>query len=494
MLPWLGDHAGLCALVLAVAYVSVRLHRTGITWGDDWTLYLRQAESLNEGNIADVIADNRYNVDNAAQPGFSPYLYPWGFPLLLAPFARLFGDDWARLKLVGVVALCLFLCCFYAVIRRRIHPWAALGVVALIGTSFTYLRYTGYLLSEYPYMASAAATLWYLDRVRADGRRLHQATTRELVVLGLAAVWVFNIRREGIALIGAIVVAQATDLWGVTSLRTLPWRRMVIPVATFVAGVTGFQLLLPTALVPEYDVSGLHQTWSKLGGPFRDAFVEQLGFDWLRREKLLVLFLVVMAGVVVRAVRAPRADLPLIVFAGGSMIAVGTIPAIADRYLLAVTPFAVYFAAQAVAAIPLPRRAGTWAAVAGLTFVSAVHLTKLPGAIDEVQRRNDAGIVVEGPATASAQEAFDAVRTYTRQDDVVAFFKARAMTYFTGRRAIQSNRLLVVRERADFSLIRRGSTLSQALVSDEDARAMGWVKVWENNDWILWQLPVYVPV
>ncbi|HAP77327.1 MAG TPA: hypothetical protein DCR14_14735, partial [Acidimicrobiaceae bacterium] len=213
LVPWLVDHAGIAALVLAVAYFSVRLHRDGITWGDDWALYLRQAESLNEGNIGDVIADNHFNVDNAAKPGFSPYVYPWGFPLLLAPFARLFGNDWARLKLIEVVALCMFLWCFHAVIRRRLHPVAALGVVAVVGTSFTYLRYTGYLLSEYPYMASVAATLWYLDRVRRDGRRLQHATTRELVVLGLAAVWVFNIRREGIALIAAIGVAQAADLW-----------------------------------------------------------------------------------------------------------------------------------------------------------------------------------------------------------------------------------------------------------------------------------------
>ena len=46
---------------------------------------------LFDGDIARVITDNRFNVDNAARPSFSPYVYPWGWPLLLSPFVRLFG-------------------------------------------------------------------------------------------------------------------------------------------------------------------------------------------------------------------------------------------------------------------------------------------------------------------------------------------------------------------------------------------------------------------
>ena len=75
-------------LFLPIVVVARRrsTHRLGHTWGDDFTLYLRQAASLFDGNIGQVIADNHFNVDNAAKPGFSPYVYPWGLPLLLAPF------------------------------------------------------------------------------------------------------------------------------------------------------------------------------------------------------------------------------------------------------------------------------------------------------------------------------------------------------------------------------------------------------------------------
>ena len=49
----------LALLVLGAAFVAINLHRRGHTTGDDWALYVRMAKSLFEGNVADVISDNR---------------------------------------------------------------------------------------------------------------------------------------------------------------------------------------------------------------------------------------------------------------------------------------------------------------------------------------------------------------------------------------------------------------------------------------------------
>ena len=81
------------------------------------------------------------------------------------------------------------------------------------------------------------------------------------------------------------------------------------------------------------------------------------------------------------------------------------------------------------------------------------------------------------------------MRTHTHQSDVVAFFKARALTLFTDRRAVQSSDLQVLRERSDFFLARRGSSFSQPFVTDEQAARMGWTAVWQDERWVLWQLP-----
>jgi len=488
----LSAHWPMLLLSAVVVWTAVGLHRNGHTWGDDFTLYLRQAGSLIDGNIGQVIADNHFNVDNAARPGFSPYVYPWGFPILLAPFYRLFGLDYAALKLVEVASLVGFLWGFHAIVRRRMNRWPAFCTVAAVGTTLAYLIHTDKLVSEFPYMAAVVLTLWWLDRLRTDGRALDLATRRQLVALGLLAMCVFNVRREGLAIVAAIGVAQVFDLRG-------RWRRadrvqIATPYVTFLGSVLLLQLMLPSALAPQYEGSGLHQTWSKLQGPFRTAFADQLGFPDLAGIGLLLVVVLVVAGLVVRLWKSPATDAPLATFAIGSMVIVGTIPAVADRYLLAITPFAVYFAAQGIAAIPLPRRlagghGGAWLATAFFAAVALVHISDLPSAVRAAQTFNDSGRVVDGPESPYAQAAFTAIRTYTHQDDVVAFFKVRALTFYTDRRGVQSDVLEIVRQRADYLMMRRGSTSSQPLVDDADAADMGWVAVWSDSDWVLWRLP-----
>ena len=325
---WLLAHGPMVALSILVVTLAIGVQRTGHTWGDDFALYLRQAKSLVDGNIGQVIADNHFNVDNAAKPGFSPYVYPWGFPLLLAPVYRVVGRDYAAFKLVEVASLVAFLWGFHAVIRRRMDRWVAFATVAFVGTTFAYLVHTDKVVSELPYMAAATLTLWWLDRIRR-GRPLDAATRGQLVALGLLAMLVFNIRREGVALVAAIGVAQLLDLRG--RWRTADRRAVATPYVAFAGGVVLLQLLLPSALAPEYAGSGLGQTWKKLDGAFQLAFARQVGFDQLAGIELLLAVLLVVAGIAVRLWRAPAEDAPLAVFAIGSMKRVRMNPAVADR-------------------------------------------------------------------------------------------------------------------------------------------------------------------
>jgi hypothetical protein len=482
---WFHRHWPMLFVTIGVWWLAVLHHHHGISWGDDFALYLRQARSVFDGNMGQVVSDNRFNVLNAAKPGFSPIAYPWGWPLLLSPFVRMWGLDYDRLKWLEVACLCGFLWVFHSLLQRRCSRWMALGVVAAVGTTTAYLAHTDFLLSEYPYMFAAAFTLWWLDRCRRNGA-LDLANRRQLVTLGLLAVAVFNIRREGLAIIIAIAATQALDLRGRWSTADL--RHAATPLVTFVVGVVGFQLLAPSALAPQYADAGLHQTWHKLGAPFRGAFATQLGLPELRRTWLLLVFALVIAGLVIRLWQAPRLDVPLAVFAIGSLTMVGTIPALADRYLLAITPFALYFVAQALAALPLPRRSGRWLAVAMLGALVVVHAVRLGDTIDHVQRSRRNGAVVDGPEAPYARAAFAAVREHTHMDDVVAFFKVRALTLYTDRRGVQSSELDIIRQRADYFLMRRESSAGQPDVSTEQGSTMGWTVAWQDTDWVLWKL------
>ena len=127
-------HGATLVVLIAVFVICARQLHRGHAWGDDFALYIRQSQSLLNGNIGQIISDNTFAVDNSPT-AFSPYVYPWVFPLLLAPFIRLVGIDYEKLKFIEIALFCGFLWCFHELIRVRAQRWVALAVIASMGTT-----------------------------------------------------------------------------------------------------------------------------------------------------------------------------------------------------------------------------------------------------------------------------------------------------------------------------------------------------------------------
>jgi len=121
--------------------------------------------------------------------------------------------------------------------------------------------------------------------------------------------------------------------------------------------------------------------------------------------------------------------------------------------------------------------------LAGLVFA---NLTDMRHAID--YHRVYKG-TIDGPTAPAAMEMEQKVRDCTRGDDVVAFFRARAMSMLTDRRSIQTGSIDQVLQRSDWFVMEKNSTYSQPLVSDSEAARLGLRKIWENSDWVLWLVP-----
>jgi hypothetical protein len=84
---------------------------------------------------------------------------------------------------------------------------------------------------------------------------------------------------------------------------------------------------------------------------------------------------------------------------------------------------------------------------------------------------------------------FVAVKQSTLPDDVVLFFRARAMTLYTDRRAIQGINLEPLLPLVNWYVMEKGSTYSQHLLTDQEAAEFGLTKTWENDGWVLWKVP-----
>lgn len=517
---------GLAIVVVAAAYFATRLHRLGHTVGDDFALYLRQARSIFEGNISQVISDNRFLWANSTL--VTPPIYPWGFPLLLSPFVHLWGLDYDRLKLVVVACLCVWLLLFHGIVRRRAGRLVALGLTAVFATSIPYLFHTDQLLSEFPHLAVMALTIWWLDRLILTGSLL-AARPSHLLLLGLLVVAAFNVRREGVVLLAVIAVAQFPELWRrcrrraadtrlASAVRALPWQAIALPYLTFVIGTVVFQLLIPSTLLPDNDndrkwigfrVLGIGD--SRRDRSYPRELMLHLGIgrspaddaDWVARYGLGLL-VIAGIGALLACLYKPRLNVPLLTLVVATMLIIGTHPRWVARYYMQVTPFVAYFALMLPFAgyhlavrwrRAAPRRWLNRAVAAAVTvpalWVTAVHLPSLFDRMEITARRNEAG-PQSGPVHPNNLPVYDAVLAHTRPDDVIVYYRARTMTLYTDRRAVQGGSVARVERLGDYFMVNRTNSYSQPRAEDlepELLAARGWVPVWENNIWTLWKLP-----
>ena len=513
------EYLPIVGLLLVVAWFCKVFYQPGHDWGDDFALYIHQAKGLVNGNVGEVIAQNRYAVDNSGWSSFSPLVYPWGFPLLIAPIIALWGVNYAKLKLFVIATFLGYLFCLYRLVLRRAGVVPAALIVALVGASVTYVGWTASVLSDYPFLFVATLTLLWFDRCRA--RNLFEADgLRDLIILGGLIGFSFSIRREGLALIASLFAIHVVILAPRLSERVsvlvdrvqtraprgssapIRWSRIAVPWVSFAVMVGGLQLVLPSVLVPRYAGSGTQQIKPNIIW-FRDILAELLGLkdigvnklellgSWRLAAAALTVFVVLaILGFLVRLATALFEDVTIAAYLFGICYILGTAPFHEGRYLYGIMPLMAYFAVQALPALAkwvrlwaLPATVLSCVLLAGLVFA---NLTDMRHAID--YHRVYKG-TIDGPTAPAAMEMEQKVRDCTRGDDVVAFFRARAMSMLTDRRSIQTGSIDQVLQRSDWFVMEKNSTYSQPLVSDSEAARLGLRKIWENSDWVLWLVP-----
>src|SRR5208283_3468747 len=113
----------LFVILLVIATITLFCTLTnGHNWGDDFSSYIMQAKSITELNPHDFIEANRFTVENSFYTYGAPIAYPWGFPVLLAPFYAVFGLNMIGLKLLGVISFLIFIVLLWVGFRKYHSP------------------------------------------------------------------------------------------------------------------------------------------------------------------------------------------------------------------------------------------------------------------------------------------------------------------------------------------------------------------------------------
>jgi 4-amino-4-deoxy-L-arabinose transferase-like glycosyltransferase len=486
-------------VVGAMAALMFGARVSGHWWGDDWALYVKQAQSLLDGNPGHAAAQNQFTIDGSVGPVFSPPIYPWGYPLLLAPFVAVVGADVDQLSIVSVLSASAFACAWYGLARPRLERIPTLiGTVAVSITPLLF-DWTELIQPELPFLAITATALVGLDRLAASGSLVSiESRVAPLALLGLGAAASFMVRREGLAVVGAIAAAQLAT--GAVKATKPIIVRVLVPYATALVSVGIVMATLPTTLVPRYTGNSLTNVW-RFSGDHIENLAEVSGLKKPWDESAVVLGSEVLGGVAVVGYVAAavaglmlaitlnrRRDVHLVVYAVGALLIGGSFRAPGNRFVASVAPIALLLGLVALAA-GLRRYRGanfaSWSVATLLLALVAGNLAHVYQRIDRVSEAAAIGFVEFGPTHPDSIEMFEAVKIFSDPADVVAAPKARALTLMTDRWAVQIDDQRPLAQGLEPALIvtETSAALTGLLLAQPDR----FVEVWRNASFVLFQ-------
>jgi hypothetical protein len=513
------SHLGVALVCVVIFQLCRSMQEQGHGWGDDFALYIDQARALTDGSVGDVAGLTRYALDNSAYSTFSAYVYPWVFPMLLAPIIAWKGLDYSALKLVGTLSFVVGLFFLQRLTRHRIGTVGSIVIMLAVGLNNLYIGYTDAVLSDLTFFMFLMIGIWWIDKVVSRGE-LFGTARRPLIVVGVLACLAFDTRKEGVALLFGLLLAQIAHWREARALAAgspTGWKRMAITAATpylaFAAGALALQLILPGQPYDSFQRaggSGLHNMkfnleWYRL--PFAEALglkdigplpLSMLGSTSLANFVFWLFLALMVLGIVWRTLYAPRIDAQMTGALVGLAVVILSPPFREGRYLLSVFPLMLYFAWQGVdglhRAVALGlRRSVRWPSLLASVALAVPLICVSTDTWNSYKFHRDASYVEWGPDFPAVRDAFAAVLQFTDARDVVVFFQARTMNLYTRRRSIQGNSESMMIQRGDWYLMAKDSDYIQTNLSDARAAELGFAKLWENDKFILWRIPPRYP-
>lgn len=235
-------------MLVAVWVISLVLN-DGHDWRGDFAMYVSQAQSILDGSIRELYVMNVYAMDHS-ETVLGPYLYQFGFPLLLAPVLALFGLNFFALKWLCSIGLIfsipLMFRLFQPHFRSSFYP---LLICAVIAFDSAYIIFCDSILSDLPFLFFSTLAL-VLIPVRP--------TVLNQLVLGLVIYFSYMIRDIGIVLVPSLLSFQVVNHFNITQIKDFQ-KRQFIPYIVFI-----FFFLMAAQLLPPGQENHLKALFSEV--------------------------------------------------------------------------------------------------------------------------------------------------------------------------------------------------------------------------------------
>lgn len=414
-------HLCFALLLCSTLWSATQVITQGHVFNGDFPLYIRQAQSIQNGDIEQLFGDMQQMIGNSTYQRYSPILYPWGYPLLLYPFVVLFGMSYLAFKIVGLMCLlgAFFFFYFHPILSKKRNRPITLIVLSLIAGNVFYWGFFDCIGSELPYLFFLMFSFWGMNRYYSSSK--YSGKYIQFILLGMLLFFTSQIRTEGYFLFLSLIVLQLRKKL-LKFNCFLPYISALILWAIFV-------IFFPSGYVEHLEHFKV-MTWS---GVFHNI---QTFYDYPCQILCipysifnLFFWVAFLLGLYVTCKKYVAEFIYLI----ATLLLLICWPYDVMRYWLSLFPFCFLFFVEGLRFMCMvwENKAGTWVmyAVVGILLLS-VWKTAIKTMISPINIYSCQNPDIEGK---EAQEMFSYIRSHTSPGDWVACGESRSMYLYTGR-------------------------------------------------------------
>ena len=479
---------GVAAVAAGIAFLSVV--NPGHILSGDYALYVCQARKLLSGEQWQVYQDMGRMLQLSTETHYSPILYPWGVPLLLALPCWAFGINYWVFKLVMAACLLATLFVLYKDAVRNSEWRTGMWVLLFVGMNATLALSVHRVLSTLPYMLFLQLTLVMIDRWWPARACRDRAQWGYGAAVGAALFLTVQMRTEGVLLFPALLLHQLANRKCAAGIPLKErWAEALLPYGVFLVLFLGTLPYLPVGYMvhaghPQDVGVSVWDNWAfyLTGAPHCCLPSLPSGNVWVS----IVFWGAAGAGMCAALHRRSVAAPAYLLF---NIVLLGIWPYQTERYLIPVVPLLIYFVVKGVFGISrFFRNRQTWVSDAVLLFVLTCQTANWGMRVFSFSGEyGKSDIDVTGH---NAQEAFGFLREHAQPGDVVACRESRTVYLYTGRLSCNlSHSVDDTAEKASwYMLFRNGGNYLQHEPGELADHPELFRPVYANDDFILYKI------
>lgn len=207
-------------------------------WGPDFAKYIGQAMGIVDG----------FKYLEIFKVGEELPIYPWGFPVLLAPIYAIFGFNLHYMKVYVTVFLLLSLPLLNILVKDRLTFISRLGLLVFIIVNPWTFYFKNNILSDFPYLFFSILSIFLIQYLFVDKRTIIN-TYFDYCLIGVVIAFTGQIRTQGFVLLPVLLIAQYLNIrkWDIDNSQKRIKNQFIelIPLGIIILSVSLFSIVFP---------------------------------------------------------------------------------------------------------------------------------------------------------------------------------------------------------------------------------------------------------